>query len=242
MLENTEKFWEESWMKHIEAYLNATPRAGIFLANYFENISSVLEIAGGSCRDSRYLANNGYKATGSDFDEKTLEYLQEKKFPNDKLNYSKEDAFDLTFEENYFDLIFHNGFFVLFNNDSDIIKMLKEQERVSKKYIVIFVHNKENQKLVEIFKNKSEEDDLYKIRFFEKDEIVNIIRKSGIKVKSIKIKKFGGVFDRLYNSKSIKRVFPNILYPFSKFLVPRLYQLQSWKNSERICCIVELDK
>ena len=240
MLINREKFWEESWIKHLDEYLNAIPRAGIFLENYFHNVSGILEIAGGSCRDSRYLANNGYKVIGSDFDEKTLSYL-EKKFPNDKLKYSKEDAFHLTFSDNSFDLVFHNGFFIYFNNN-DIYKMLREQERVAKKYIVIFVHNKENQKLVEIFKNKSEEDDLYKIHFFEKDEIVNIIRKSGIKVKSIKIKKFGGVFDRLYNSKSIKRVFPNILYPFSKFLVPRLYQLQSWKNSERICCIVELDK
>jgi len=241
MLANREKFWEESWMKHLEEYLNAIPRAGIFLENYFENVSSILEIAGGSCRDSRYLANNGYKAIGSDFDEKTLQYLEEKRFPNDKLKYSKEDAFHLTFKEKTFDLIFHNGFFIYFHNN-DIYEMLKEQERVAKKYIIIFVQNKENKKLVEIFKNKSEEDDLYKIRFFEKDEIVTIIRKSGIKYKSIKVKKFGGVVDRFYNSKSIKKVFPNILYPFSKFLVPRLYQLQSWKNSERICCIVELDK
>ena len=103
MLDNTEKFWEKSWIEHIDDYLNAIPRAGILIENYFKDVDSVLEIAGGSCRDSRYLANNGFKATGSDFDEKTLQYLREKRFTNDRLNYSKEDAFNLTFQDNSFD-------------------------------------------------------------------------------------------------------------------------------------------
>lgn len=240
MLENRKKFWEESWVKHIEDYLNSPPRAGVFLASYFKNVNSVLEIAGGSCRDSRYLENIGYEATGSDFDEKTLCYLQEEKFPADKLNYSKEDAFSLTFEKDSFDLIFHNGFFIYFNND-DLTKMLKEQERVSKKYIVIFVHNIENKNLVKTFKEESKKDDLYKIRFFNKDEIIEIVKNSGIKYKSVKVKKFGGFFDLFYN-RTLKRVIPNILYPFRKLLIPKLYQLQKWENTERICCIVELDK
>ena len=241
MLENTEKFWEESWIQHIDGYLNAVPRAGIFIVNYFKNIHNVLEIAGGSCRDSRYLANNEFNATGSDFDEKTLQYLQEERFPDDRLNYSKEDAFDLTFQDNSFDLVFHNGFFVLFNENSSLKKMLKEQERVSRRYIVIFIHNIENRNLIKSFQEKSKTDDLYKIRFFDKNGITNIIEDSGIKYKSIKIMKFGGIFDRFYN-KTLKRVVPNILYPFRKFLIPKLYQFQKWENTERICCIVELDK
>jgi len=240
MLENTEDFWSESWMNHIEDYLDATPRAGIFIKNYFKDINSVLEVAGGSCRDSRYLANNGYKATGSDFDDKTLKYLKEVKFPNDKLNYSKENAFDLSFNDDKFDLIFHNGFFIYFDNNESLNTMLKEQERVAKKYIVIFVHNKENKKLVKQFKELSQNDDLYKIRFFDKDEIKEIVVESGIKYKEIKILKFGGFFDAFYK-KRVKKL-PNVLYPFRKMIVPKLYQLQKWENVERICCIVELDK
>lgn len=240
MLENTKKFWEESWRKHIEDYLNTTPRAGIFLANYFKNINSVLEIACGSCRDSRYLANNGFDATGSDFDEKTLQYLQ-KKFPGDKLKYSQEDAFNLSFLDNSFDLVFHNGFFIYFDDNNSLYQMLKEQERVSKKYIVFFVHNRANQTLVNNFKEKSREDDLYKIRFFDRDEIVEVIKNSGINFKNITIKKFGGIFDLFYNKK-VKKVIPNLLYPIRKMIVPRLYQLQKWENTERICCIIELDK
>ena len=240
MLENTEEFWEESWIKHIDGYLNAVPRAGIFLSNYFKNINTVLEIAGGSCRDSRYLANHGYAATGSDFDEKTLQYLQKQKFPNDKLKYSREDAFDLSFQNNSFDLAFHNGFFVLFNTNDTLVTMLKEQERVTKKYIVIFVHNKENKNLINFFKEKAKDDDLYKIRFFDKNEIEEIIQDSGINYKEIKTLKFGGIFDAFYNTK-VKKL-PNIFYPIKNYIVPKLYQLQKWEDTERICCIIELDK
>ncbi len=234
------EFWEKSWKKHIQDYLKAPPRAGIFIANYFKNIKTVLEIAGGSCRDSRYLANIGYKATGSDFDEKTLNYLQNELFINDKLNYSKQDAFNLTFANDSFDLIFHNGFFIYFN-DEQIKQMLKEQARVAKKYIVFFVHNSKNKKLVKIFENKAKSDELYKVRFFNAAKTVDLIKNSSINYKNIKIKKFGGFYDLFYK-KFLKGWIPNPVYPFRKLLIPKLYQLQKWENTERICCIVELEK
>jgi len=243
MLDNTEKFWEKAWIRHIETYLKSIPRAGIFISNYFKNIDSILEVAGGSCRDSRYLANSNYglHVVGSDFDEKTLQYLQNRGDFNDKLVYSKEDAFSLTFKDNSFDLVFHNGFFVLFESDDDIYKMIREQERVSRKFIVFFVHNYENRRQVEQFFKLSKNDDLYKIRFFTRDEIFNIVKNSAIKSKNIKLLKFGGRGDIFYN-RTFKRYIPNIVYPFSKYLIPRLYQLQKWKDTERICCIIELDK
>ena len=242
MLNNTKNFWEKSWQNYLDEYLKKPPRAGVFLRQYFKNkVNTVLEIAGGSCRDSRYLANNGFDATGSDLDEKTINYLRTEKFPNDKLNYSVEDAFNLSFQDNFFDLVFHNGFFIYFDDNNQIIDMLKEQERVSKKYIVIFVHNKKNKKLIEIFKEKSKYDDLYKIRFFGKDEIVKIVKNSGIKYKKINILKFGGIFDAFYK-KRLKKIIPNILYSVREQVIPKLYQFQKWENTERICCIIELDK
>jgi len=241
MLRNKEEFWEESWIKHIKTYLSATPRAGIFLENYFKDVNTILEIAGGSCRDSRYLANNNYDVTGSDFDKKTLDYLQKKKFVNDVLKYSREDAFNLSFKNDSFDLIFHNGFFILFDDNEEIYDMLKQQQRVSKKYIVIFVHNKDNNNLIQIFKEKSKKDDLYNIRFFDKDEIVKIVKDSKIEYKNIDVLKFGGFFDVFYKKK-LKKIIPNPLYPFRKILIPKLYQFQKWENTERICCIVELEQ
>jgi len=240
MLNTTQEFWKKSWIKYIESYLNTTPRAGIFIQNYFKNINSVLEIAGGSCRDSRYLANHGFDATGSDFDGNTLKYLQTERFPKDKLKYSEEDAFSLTFSDNSFDLIFHNGFFIYFNNQQ-IINMLKEQARVSRKFIVVFIHNVNNSQLIKTFHEKGKEDDLYKIRFFDKNELSIILKKSEIDYKNIKVMKFGGKSDAFYN-KTLKKAIPNILYFFRKWLIPKLYQFQKWENTERVCCIIELNK
>ena len=34
---------------------------------------------------------------------------------------------------------------------------------------------------------------------------------------------------------------PNLMFPVAKYVVPRLYDSQSWKDTERIACIVELE-
>ncbi len=78
-------------------------------------------------------------------------------------------------------------------------------------------HNIENKELVNNFAKKSKEDDLYKIRFFNKNEIEQIVKNSGIKYKNIKILKFGGLIDAFYRKK-LKKIVPNIIYPFSKFM------------------------
>ena len=202
--------------------------------------NNILEIAGGSCRDSRYLANNNFKVIGSDFDSKTIEYLKERNIPKNLLEYSVENAFNLSFEQNKFDLVFHNGFFVLLNDD-EIKKALLMQEYVSKKYIVFFVHNASNEKLVMDYKKLAEKDSLYDIRFFTKDEIKNIISQSNIDYDKIEILKFGGKIDALYN-KTIKKYIPNIFYPMSRIFVPKLYQYQKWENTERLACIITLNK
>ena len=240
MLENNRKFWEKSWEKHITNYVNFFPRTGIFIKNYFKNVKSILEIAGGSCRDCRYLARNGYKVVCTDF-EKNVIFLLKKTFPNDKVIYSIQDAFFLSFKDNSFDLVFHNGFFVYFRNNEDIYKLLREQERIAKRYIVFFVHNQKNNELLKLFTEKSKVDSLYDIRFFSIDELLEIIKSSKIKYKSIKFKKFGGIGDIGYKAK-IKGILPNILYPLREIVVPKLYQFQSWKHTEKICCIIELDK
>ncbi len=232
-------FWAESWIQHIDRYLQSAPRTGFFIHRHFKNIKTILEIAGGSCRDSGYLASH-YSVTATDFDEKTLRFLKQHRFSKNSLKYIVADAFDLCFQENSFDLVFHNGFFIYFN-DEDILKMLKEQARISKKYIVIFIHNGENEELIKKFREKAEKDKLFEIRFFNKNVIVDIVKNSGIKIKSYGIVKFGGFFDVFYKNK-FKKIIPNILKPFGKYFVPYLYQLQNWEKTERICCIIELDK
>ncbi len=226
-------FWTETWKRHIETYLAAPPRAGIWIRQLFPSWNSVLEIAGGSCRDSRYLADHGFQAVGSDFEQKTIEYLQDR-FPASPLKLQREDAFHLSFQDNVFDITFSNGFWILFDDNRDITSLIKEQARVTRKYMISFLHNGDNIKLKKTFQEKSEKDPLYNIRFFYKDEIEGLIHASGISFTYLKIKKFGGIVDLFY-AKRIKN-----MINLSPKLITSLYDFQPWSRVERLAVIIKL--
>ncbi len=230
------EYWSEAWVRHIENYLNSPPRCGIWLRQYFKNESlSLLECAGGSCRDSRYLFDIGRKSIGSDFDKKTLEYVKEK-YIDSKFSLKVEDGFNLSFADKSIDIVFHNGFWVCYDDDLKIVDLLSEQVRVSRSYSVALLHNLKNSKLVEQFKELSSDDNLYKIRFFDFQQINMIINLSGINYKSIRFEKFGGPVDFLYQ---FEKKIP-IISPIIRWLVPRLYRFQPWSKVERIAVIIEL--
>lgn len=232
------EYWSDAWVRHLEAYLAAPPRSGIWLDYYFSDSElTFLECAGGSCRDSRYLFEKGRNSIGSDFDEKTLDYVR-KKFKNSKFPIKKEDAFVLSYDIDTFDIIFHNGFWICFDDNEKIITLLKEQVRVSKKYAVALVHNINNQELVARFKELSGKDDLYEVRFFDIDTLEIILKSSELKFKNIKFEKFGGPVDRLFGLE--KRI--PFLKPLIRWVVPRLYRFQPWNKVERIALVMELDK
>lgn len=230
------EYWGEKWSRHIENYLAAPPRCGIWMHKTFRGKKfSVLEAAGGSCRDSRYLFELGYQAVGSDFDQRTLEYIR-KKFRDSSFKVFYEDAFHFSYKDNEFDVVFNNGFWVLFDDDNSLIDLLKEQARVSKKYAFVLVHNIKNEKLVETFNKKSNQDDLYSIRFFDKTKLKDVLKRSKIKYKGYRFEKFGGPVDRLYALE--RRLF--FISPIVRWLVPRLYRIQPWTKVERIVLVVEL--
>ena len=235
---SSEKYWTESWVRHIESYLSAPPRCGYWITSEFSKSLSILEIAGGSCRDSRYLSHQGFNVIGSDFDQKTLDYLTEK-YPNSPLRLRRENAFSTSVPNKSIDLSFSNGFWVLFSDNKQIKSLIHEQSRITKKYLISLVHNIENIRLVELFTEKSKSDSLYQIRFFHRDELRQIITESGIYYRSITIKKFGGYPDKLF-ANNLKRI-PNPFMKVSKFIVPKIYKYQSWALAERIACIVELE-
>jgi SAM-dependent methyltransferase len=232
--------WKEKWRGLLNRYLGGTPRLGIFIHKYINNIDKCLEVACGSSNDSIYLARKGFAVTASDFEDNVIKTLQQK-IKVDNLVYIIADAFNLPFFENSYDLVFHNGFFVLFQDNLNICKLLLEQERISKKYIIVVTHNKENTIYFNRFKELAKSESLYDIRFFTPAELKNIIKKSGIKYKSIKLLKFGGISDVFYKTK-LKKIIPNIFYPFRNSIVPKLYQLQSWQKTVRIACLIELKK
>ncbi len=223
----------------MESYLSAPPRAGSFLQlRLGKTFRSIVEIAGGSCRDSRYLADSGYHAMGTDFEGKTIEYLRKERFPNDRLKYKVENAWALDFEDKSIDLVFHNGFFGLFRDDEQIYRLLREQCRVASRYAVFFVHNKLNHRLMRDFLKRSANDRLYDIRFFSPDEVRSLVRRSGVQCRSVKLEKLGGWPDILY-LRRVKGV-PNPFASLAVRWVPRLYKIMRWSDTERIACTMEL--
>jgi len=231
-------FWEKNWEIYLENYLKACPRLGIFLEYLFKDtINNILEIACGSGRDSVHLARKGKEVLAVDYEEKVIEKVKMifQEVPN--ISFKVEDAFNLSFKRNTFDLSFHNGFFILFPEDEKLFQLIKEHERVTRKYLVFAVHNRLNKKLAQKFKELSALDKLYDVRFFSPEEIINITKKSGIKYKEIRIYKFGGIIDVLYQ-KRIKNI-PNILFRVSHKIVPYLYKYLPWKYTERIVAIIK---
>lgn len=232
----SEAWWSDAWVRHIETYLDAPPRAGIWLNSRFNlKNKTVLECAGGSCRDSRYLYLQGVKATGSDFDAKTLQYLKQR-FPDSAHEVVQLNAFEMNVPDSSIDLVFHNGFWVLFDDKERIKQLLKEQIRVSKEYLVVMVHNSRNQRLVQLFADKVKEDELYDIKFFDTKELAEIISDYRGTFKKVSYEKFGGSFDRLYR---LARRYP-FLSSFVTWLVPKLYKFQPWSRVERIAMVIKL--
>ena len=241
---NKPHFWEESWHTHLESYLKANPRNGIFIKYLLGNqINSAIEIACGSSRDSIYLAMEGYKSTATDFDAKTITYLTEKFENVENLDYQTANAFNLPFDDSSFDLVYHNGFFVCLDNNEDLFRLLKEQERVAKKYIWILVHNQLNRKMVSQFEKLSQADKLYNIRFFTPNELEQLVYDSCIKLKQMKILKFGSSGKLGVDYWSSKFPMKNLLSKeMLENIAPKMYQSQSWEQTERVACLIELDK
>ena len=121
-----------------------------------------------------------------------------------------------------------------------LVVALREQARVASRYAVILVHNALNETLHNRFRRRAEDDELYDIRFFTPDEVVDLVKRSGVPHKKIELLKFGGRFDSLYARKWVKRVVPNVVWPMRFWAVPRLYRLEPWSKIERIACVVEL--
>ena len=230
-----QNFWANLWSYHLESYLATPARCGYWMASFLRNCYNykVLEIAAGSCRDSRYLCAVGYRVVALDFDQKTLGYLAQR-FVDSSLLYCVGDAFSLPFAEKSFDVSFSNGFWVCFDDDRFLHLLLREQARVTKKYLIAFVHNKDNDSLVRLFREKSLCDPIYDIRFFTRNELSKIVSESGISFRSISFYKFGGPADFLYFACLTKFV------KYMSLLVPKLYAFQPWQRTERIVCVVEL--
>ena len=236
--------WTSIWERRLEEYLKSVPRAGYFIKKYFgKSVSSILEVGGGSCKDSIYLANNGFSCICSDKNKYVIEILK-KKFneKNKNIIFDIQDALNLTYKENSFDLVFSNGLIIYFYDNREVIKILEEKCRVAKKFVITIVHNKHNKRLVKKFKTLAEKDELYNIRFYSIDELINIAEnlKYNKKIKKYYIMKFGGIFDLIYYA--LARIFgkDNEIIDFFGNIVPLLYRIQPISLTERLALIIEI--
>ena len=175
MISNTEEFWDSAWKRHSDKYIAAVSRQAYYL--YFlmgRGDRTCLELGAGSFRDTATLNKWGYKCTGTDFSEKSLLVARENyKQWSDKFFLA--DATSLPFEDKAFDVSFHNGLLVCFQDNAVVGKILAEQARVTRRLAVSTVHNRANLGLIQCFKEKARADNLYDIRFFQKEELIALM-------------------------------------------------------------------
>ena len=230
--------WEGTQEGHLKKYVKFFPRTGNFIARYFKEIESCIEIGCFSARDSRFLIEKtpGLRAVGFDREKSIVDELNNL-YPGKNISYVQGDAFSLPFKDNEFDVVFHNGLLGYFD-DSEIEKLLAEHIRVAKKYVITFNHNAANQKLQNVFSEKAKNDPVFGLRFFEPNYINNLINPLDYGIKKVEVLKFGHRYDTFLRKKikGIPNPFVNL---FAKEL-PFSYQSKPWSKIERSVTIFYL--
>ena len=144
---NTSEEWDRIAEKHMESYSNLYPRYGVQIKQILEKYEvkprRILEVAAFSAKDSRFLASEF-----PDCEFYTVDFSQEAIDRARKVNAEvglknlytlRANAFTLPFKDRSFDISFHADFYIYFQNN-DILRLFKEQNRVTKDLMLIFVH------------------------------------------------------------------------------------------------------
>lgn len=224
----TVDIWDDQWKNIFDHYQQDIRHAYYIRAILNTNECNLLEIAAGSFRDVGALNNWGISCVGVDYSEESVNRAKNYfTLYEDKI--IRMDAFSLKFKEHQFDMSYHNGFFTYFSDD-EIINLLKEQARVTKFRIVATVHNKHNLDFVNYFDRLSKDDPLYKLRFFEIDEISSLMSSVCREVKIIPV----GKGKRYYEDDLINIGLGDPNYLKKSFDYHKLDLLNS---SERLMCI-----
>lgn len=168
--------WDRKWADIFDHYQNDLRHAYYIHALLEDHDCHVLEIGAGSFRDMAELRRRGIDCEGMDFSPESVERAR-RQFPDMANAIHHMSAFDMPFPDKAFDVTYHNGVWVLFS-DAQIKELSAEQARVTRHRMIATVHNAHNRQFVEYFECKKAEDSLYDIRFFEMDEIAELMRES----------------------------------------------------------------
>ena len=179
--------WDDIWVSVFDRYQQDLRNAYYLRAFLKHDESQVLELGAGSFRDMIELNRKGVNCSGVDFSDESIE--RAKSLFNEYSNLiHKMDIFNLNFDEKAFDVTFHNGLIGLFEYEK-MEQLLKEQARVTKKRMIVTVHNAHNENFKAYFEEKKKTDPLYDIRFFYKDEMEKLMKKHCVDVTIIPVGK-----------------------------------------------------
>ncbi len=166
--------WDKKWKDFFEHYQQDLRHAYYIHAMLDANERHVLEIGAGSFRDMAELRRRGVDCVGMDFSQESVR-LARQQFPEFCNVIHQMSAFDMSFADQAFDVSYHNGVWVLFD-DIHIQSLAAEQARITRHRMFATVHNAHNRQFVEYFDRLKEQDPLYDVRFFEMDEVANLMR------------------------------------------------------------------
>ena len=172
---SNKNYWDSEWVEIFDRYQNDPRFAHYLYAFLEEDEKRILEIGAGSFRDMEKLNKWGLECFGIDFSDKSVEKAKEK-FPEYRNLIIKADAFSLPFSDNYFDVSYHNGFWSCFSDD-EIDLLVCEQSRITKKRMMVSVHNAHNPSFVGYFNKLKVDNPLYSARFFTISEITLLMKK-----------------------------------------------------------------
>ncbi|MCG8411254.1 MAG: class I SAM-dependent methyltransferase [Bacteroidales bacterium] len=227
------KDWDFQWENIFDHYQQDMRHAFYINAILNPNDKEILELGAGSFRDIVMLNKLGISCSGIDYSDIAIKFAQEK-YPDLKNKIIRDNIFKMNFKDNSFDLSYHNGLIGYYKNN-DILSIFKEQARVSSKRIVATVHNKHNIGFFEYFEKLKKKDSLYDLRFFEVDEMQELLRDVCSNVVIIPVGKRKEYYEDylikigLNDPKSIKKSFD-------------YHGMDLLNESERLMCIGELKK
>lgn len=220
--------WDSKWAEIFDHYQQDLRHAHYIRALMNADEASVLEIAAGSFRDMAALRRMGIECSGMDFSPESVSRAKAA-FPQYADQIHLMSAFEMPVADGAFDLSYHNGFWILFSDDN-IRALAAEQARVSRRRMVVTVHNGHNRQFVDYFDRLKINDPLYDIRFFEVDEVVALMEPVCRDVQVVPV----GKGKRKHEDLLIKHgwTHPGLLRTYLKLSGHRLLD-----SSERLLCI-----
>ncbi len=166
--------WDGLWARYFREYQGDCRHAFYVAAIRRRRERRILEIGAGSFRDMAALNRWGFYCEGVDFSTESVASAREM-MPAFSDRIRQMDAMELDYPDGTFDLTYHAGLWVLFK-DADIVRLAAEQARVTRSRMLATVHNAHNRTFREKFEAWGREDPLYRVRFFEAEEIAALMR------------------------------------------------------------------